>query len=40
MAYVIPPFLAFTRDISVSFGLAVLVCVIVFALIRRKRGPR
>jgi hypothetical protein len=40
MANIITPFLAFTQDISVSFGLVMLVCLIVFAIVRRKSGSR
>jgi hypothetical protein len=36
MAKFITPFLAFTQDVSVSFGLVLVVCVIVFAIVRRK----
>ena len=39
MANVIIPFLAYTQDISVSFGLVILVCLIVFAIVRRKIRP-
>ena len=40
MANVITPFLAFTQDLSVSFGLVVLAGLIIFAIVRRKSGPR
>jgi hypothetical protein len=36
MTKFITPFLAFTQDVSVSFGLVLVVCVIVFAIVRRK----
>ena len=36
MAKFTTPFLAFTQDVSVSFGLVLVVCVIVFAIVRRK----
>jgi hypothetical protein len=36
MAKFITPFLPFTQDVSVSFGLVLVVCVIVFAIVRRK----
>jgi hypothetical protein len=36
MAKFITPFLAFTQDVSVSFGLVLVVFVIVFAIVRRK----
>jgi hypothetical protein len=36
MANVIIPFLALAEDVSVSFGLVTLVCVIAFAILRRK----
>ena len=40
MENVITPFLAFTQDISVSFGWVILVCVFVFAIVRRRFGSR
>ena len=40
MANVITPLLAFTQDVSISFGLVMLVGVIIFAIVRRKSGPR
>ena len=36
MAKFITPFLAVTQDVSVSFVLVLVVCVIVFAIVRRK----
>ena len=36
MANVIIPVLALAEDVSVMFGLVILVCVIVFAILRRK----